>query len=61
MIFAEITAGSYFGELGLHQFNNKEMARLRDVRAGRCYTSIWTVQNTHLFYLDDKDYAEIIA
>ena len=56
MIFAELTAGSYFGELGLHSNDSKEMQRLRDVREGRCYTSVWSVQNTHLFYLKNEDY-----
>ena len=55
VIFAELNAGSYFGELSLKQFNNKR-SHLRDVRMGRCFTSVWAVQNTHLFYLEDRDY-----
>ena len=59
MIFADLGAGSYFGELGLHS-NSKEMARLREVREGRCFTSVWAVQNTHVFYLENQDYLQII-
>jgi len=55
VIFAELLSGSYFGELALHS-NNKETANLRDVREGKCYTSVWAVQNCHFFYLTDKDF-----
>ena len=59
IIFAELTSGSYFGELSLRT-NDKKRAHLRDVRSGRCFTSTWAVQNTHLLYLEDKDYQTII-
>ena len=59
MIFTDLNDGSYFGELGLNS-NNKETIRLREVREGRCFTSIWAVQNTHLFYLENKDFLEIL-
>ena len=59
MIFTDLNDGSYFGELGLIS-NNKETIRLREVREGRCFTSIWAVQNTHLFYLENKDFLEIL-
>lgn len=42
VIFAELTSGSYFGELSLKS-NNKKRAHLRDVRMGRCFTSVWAV------------------
>jgi hypothetical protein len=58
IIFAELGQGSYFGELSL-QANNKAKAHLRDVKEGRCFTSLWAVQNTHMFYLEDKDYEQI--
>ena len=59
VIFAELNAGSYFGELSLRT-HNKKRAHLRDVRMGRCFTSVWATQNTHLFYLEDKDYQNIL-
>ena len=40
VIFAELNAGSYFGELSLRT-HNKKRAHLRDVRMGRCFTSVW--------------------
>ncbi len=55
VIFADLQEGSYFGELAL-KTNDKTRANLRDVRDGRCYTSVWAVQNTHFFYLTDKDF-----
>lgn len=55
VIFADLHEGSYFGELAL-KTNDKFRASLRDVRDGRCYTSVWAVQNTHFFYLTDKDF-----
>jgi len=42
IIFAELGQGSYFGELSL-QANNKAKAHLRDVKEGRCFTSVWAV------------------
>jgi len=42
VIFAELSEGSYFGELSL-QMNNKSKAHLRDVREGKCYTSVWAI------------------
>jgi hypothetical protein len=42
VIFADLAEGSYFGELALHT-SNKDRQNLRDVREGRCYTSVWTV------------------
>lgn len=56
MIFAELQAGSYFGELALESPLDPKRKNLRDVRMGRCFTSIWAVQNTHMFYLRDKDW-----
>ena len=59
VIFAELNQGSYFGELSLCK-SNKQYCHLRDVREGRCYTSMWAVQNTHFFYLEDKDYENFL-
>ena len=62
IIFSELNAGSYFGELGLRVFgDDKEKEKMREVRYGLCFTSVWAVQNTHLFYIEDKDYRDVLA
>ena len=59
VIFAELGKGSYFGELSLAKKDQKR-SHLRDVRMGRCFTSVWAVQNTHLFYMEDRDYQNFL-
>lgn len=59
VIFAELGAGSYFGELSISQ-NDKEKQHFQEIRMGRCFTSVWTIQNTHLFYLSIKDYEDFL-
>ena len=56
VIFAELQAGSYFGELALDTPLIPSRKNLREVRMGMCFTSVWTVQNTHMFYLTNKDW-----
>ena len=52
IIFSELNAGSYFGELGMKVYDNdKEKEKMREIRYGLCFTSVWAVQNTHLFYI----------
>ena len=60
VIFAELQGGSYFGELALETPLDQSRKNLRDVRMGRCFTSIWAVQNTHLFYLTDHDWSQFL-
>ena len=59
VIFAELNQGYYFGELSLCK-TLKQFNHLRDVREGRCYTSMWAVQNTHFLYLENKDYENFL-
>ena len=62
IIFSELNSGSYFGELGLRVFgDDKEKEKMREIRYGLCFTSVWAVQNTHLFYIEDKDYRDVLA
>ena len=61
IIFSELNAGSYFGELGMKVFgDDKEKEKMREIRYGLCFTSVWAVQNTHLFYIEDKDYKDVL-
>ena len=62
IIFSELNAGSYFGELGMNVHgDDKEKEKMREIRYGLCFTSVWAVQNTHLFYIEDKDFKDVQA
>lgn len=42
IIFAELSDGSYFGELSLgYKGKNPAKAACQEVRNGLCYTSVW--------------------
>lgn len=61
IIFADLKEGSYFGELSLtYKGKNAAKAACQEVRNGICYTSVWAIQNTHFFYLEDKVWEEIL-
>ena len=47
------------GSSTCNSVSNVHNMYLRDVKEGRCFTSLWAVQNTHMFYLEDKDYEQI--
>jgi hypothetical protein len=54
-IFAELNRGQYFGTLSL-QTNEPERMAMRELRNKKCFTSIWCLQNTHSFYMDNDDF-----
>ena len=41
--------------------DDKEKEKMREIRYGLCFTSVWAVQNTHLFYIEDKDFKDVLA
>ena len=59
VIFADLGTGSYFGQMAL-QCHDKDKQHLKEVRLGRCFTSVWATQNTHIMYLTDKDYEDFL-
>ena len=58
-IFAELERGQYFGALSL-QTGDPNHSKLRDVRNKKCHSSIWCLQNTHTFYIENKLFQEFL-
>ena len=59
VIFAELERGQYFGVLGL-QTGDPHHVKLRDGRNKKCFSSVWCLQNTHTFYIENKHFQEFL-